>query len=80
MIIDMHSHYYGGLIDALTRRTSRPSVTTDQAGQPVLNAMTASTVMGQLRVLLRERLMDTGSVTSTLDFLDRATERTEVVE
>ena len=45
MIIDMHSHYYGGLTDALKRRTSRPTVTVNQAGQPVLNAMTASTVM-----------------------------------
>ena len=45
MIIDMHSHYYGGLIDALTKRTSRPTVTMTQTGQPVLNAMTASTVM-----------------------------------
>ena len=45
MIVDMHSHYYGGLVDALKRRTSRPTVTVNQAGQPVLNAMTASTVM-----------------------------------
>lgn len=44
-IVDMHSHYYGGLVDALKRRTSRPTVTVNQRGQPVLNAMTASTVM-----------------------------------
>lgn len=44
-IIDMHSHYYGGLVEALKRRTSRPTVTMNQAGRPVLNAMTASTVM-----------------------------------
>ncbi|MFL6114404.1 MAG: SpoIIE family protein phosphatase [Catenulispora sp.] len=44
-------------------------------GDVVGHGMTASTAMGQLRVLLRERLMDTGSVPSTLDFLARATER-----
>src|SRR5213592_3346302 len=45
MPIDMHSHYYGGLVDALRRRTLRPAITTDASGRPVLNAMTASTVM-----------------------------------
>lgn len=41
-------------------------------GDVVGHGMTASTAMGQLRVLLRERLMDTGNVASTLGFLDRA--------
>lgn len=45
MPIDMHSHYYGRLVDGLRRRTVRPTVTTNVAGQMVLNAMTASTVM-----------------------------------
>jgi predicted TIM-barrel fold metal-dependent hydrolase len=45
MPIDMHSHYYGGLVDALRRRKARPFVSSDAEGRPVLNAMTASTVM-----------------------------------
>ena len=45
MPIDMHSHYYGGLVDGLRRRKARPSVTVDANGRLVLNAMTASTVM-----------------------------------
>lgn len=45
MIIDMHAHYYGGLVAGLERRTARPTITTDDAGRLVLNAMTASTVM-----------------------------------
>jgi aminocarboxymuconate-semialdehyde decarboxylase len=45
MPIDMHSHYYGGLVDALRRRKTRPFVSSDSEGRPVLNAMTASTVM-----------------------------------
>lgn len=45
MPIDMHSHYYGGLVDALRRRKIRPFVSSDSEGRPVLNAMTASTVM-----------------------------------
>lgn len=43
--IDMHSHYYGGLVDGLLQRTSRPYVSTNADGRHVLNAMTASTVM-----------------------------------
>jgi predicted TIM-barrel fold metal-dependent hydrolase len=43
--IDMHAHYYGGLVDDLARRTARPFVAPDPAGRPVLHAMTASTVM-----------------------------------
>src|SRR6266478_8843255 len=45
MPIDMHSHYYGGLIDRLKSRTSRPHVSTDGEGRDVLHAMTASTVI-----------------------------------
>ncbi len=45
MPIDMHSHFYGGLVEGLRRRVARPSVTTDANGRLVLNAMTASTVM-----------------------------------
>ena len=41
----MHSHYYGGLIEPLARRTSRPYVSMDAQGRRVLNAMTASTVI-----------------------------------
>lgn len=55
-IIDMHSHYYGGLVDALTRRASRPTVTVNEAGQPVLNAMTASTVMTPNYTAIDERI------------------------
>lgn len=43
--IDMHSHYYGGLVDDLLLRTERPNVSRNADGRLVLNAMTASTVM-----------------------------------
>lgn len=43
--IDMHSHYYGGLVDDLGKRTARPFVAPNEAGRPVLHAMTASTEM-----------------------------------
>ena len=43
--IDMHAHFYGGLVDDLRRRTARPFVADDGEGRPVLHAMTASTVM-----------------------------------
>jgi aminocarboxymuconate-semialdehyde decarboxylase len=43
--IDMHSHYYGGLVDDLLVRAARPNVTRNADGRLVLNAMTASTVM-----------------------------------
>lgn len=43
--IDMHAHYYGGLVDSLRRRRARPFISTDAHGRNVLNAMTASTVM-----------------------------------
>lgn len=45
MAIDMHSHYYGGLVESLRRRTARPFVARDDRGRDVLHAMTASTVM-----------------------------------
>src|SRR5208337_848656 len=45
MPIDMHSHYYGGLIEWLKTRRSRPHVSSDGEGRDVLHAMTASTVM-----------------------------------
>jgi aminocarboxymuconate-semialdehyde decarboxylase len=45
MTIDMHSHYYGGVVEALRQRTSRPCVASDADGREVLNAMTASTVV-----------------------------------
>lgn len=43
--IDMHSHYYGGLVDDLRKRKARPFVAPNEAGRPVLHAMTASTEM-----------------------------------
>jgi aminocarboxymuconate-semialdehyde decarboxylase len=43
--IDMHSHYYGGVVEALRQRTSRPYIAPDADGRDVLNAMTASTVL-----------------------------------
>ena len=56
MAIDMHSHYYGGLVDSLRQRRERPFVTTDETGQDVLHAMTASTVIAPGYVDLQERL------------------------
>jgi predicted TIM-barrel fold metal-dependent hydrolase len=44
-IIDMHAHYYGGLVERLLDRPARPNVTRDRSGELVLNAMTASTTM-----------------------------------
>jgi len=41
----MHSHFYGGVVEALRRRTSRPFIAPDADGRDVLNAMTASTVL-----------------------------------
>ena len=43
----MHAHYYGGLVEALRRRTTRPFISRDAQGRDVLNAMTASTVMSE---------------------------------
>lgn len=62
MSIDMHSHYYGGLVDDLRRRTTRPFVSRDGEGHSVLNAMTASTVMSAGYTELPARL----------EFLDEA--------
>lgn len=45
--IDMHSHFYGGLVDSLRRRDRRPHVARDASGRDVLHAMTASTVMAE---------------------------------
>lgn len=54
--IDMHSHYYGGLVDDLLLRASRPNVSRDAEGRLVLNAMTASTVMSDGYTDLAARL------------------------
>lgn len=43
--IDMHAHYYGGLVESLLLRRERPYVSRDEAGRLVLHAMTASTIM-----------------------------------
>jgi predicted TIM-barrel fold metal-dependent hydrolase len=45
MPIDMHSHFYGGLVDDLKKRSRRPNIAVDEFGRDVLHAMTASTVM-----------------------------------
>lgn len=58
MITDMHAHHYGGLVDGLKRRTARPTITADDAGGLVLNAMTASTVMSAGYTDLAARLAD----------------------
>lgn len=58
MITDMHAHYYGGLVDGLKQRTTRPTVTTDDRGRLVLNAMTASTVMAAGYTDLAARCVD----------------------
>jgi aminocarboxymuconate-semialdehyde decarboxylase len=43
--IDMHAHYYGGLVDSLLERRERPHVSRNETGRLVLHAMTASTIM-----------------------------------
>ena len=71
MTIDMHTHYYGGLVDGLARRTVRPTVTVNARGQRVLNAMTASTIMsaGYTDLAARLSYMDaTGIDTQLLTF------------
>lgn len=45
-MLDMHAHYYGGLVDSLARRTRRPLVSQGPDGSRWLNAMTATTLMG----------------------------------
>ena len=69
MSIDMHSHYYGGLIDSLKKRTTRPYVSVDAKGLPVLNAMTASTVMTD----------DYTDLTTRLAYLDAKGIRTQLM-
>jgi predicted TIM-barrel fold metal-dependent hydrolase len=66
--IDMHSHYYGGLVDDLLMRTTRPYVSRNADGRLVLNAMTASTEMSDGYVDLAARLawMDAGGIATQL--------------
>lgn len=66
--IDMHSHYYGGLVDDLRKRTARPFVAQNEAGRPVLHAMTASTEMSAGYTDLPARLawMDTNRIQTQL--------------
>lgn len=54
--IDMHSHYYGGLVEELELRKARPNVSRNAEGRMVLNAMTASTVMSDDYTSLNARL------------------------
>ena len=54
--IDMHSHYYGGLVEDLIGRAERPYVTRAADGTMTLHAMTASTVMKPGYVDLEARL------------------------
>lgn len=44
---DMHSHYYGGLVDDLLLRQARPRVSRNANGRLVLQAMTADTEMSE---------------------------------
>lgn len=46
LAIDVHAHYYGGLIAHLADRRARPFVTIGADGQPMLHAMTADTRLG----------------------------------
>jgi aminocarboxymuconate-semialdehyde decarboxylase len=68
MTIDMHSHYYGGLVDGLARRTVRPTVTINERGQRLLNAMTASTIMsaGYTDLAARLSYMDATDIDTQL--------------
>lgn len=68
MTIDMHSHYYGGLVDELRRRTVRPFVSRDAKGGSVLNAMTASTVMtaGYTELPARLAFLDEAGIATQL--------------
>lgn len=54
--IDMHSHYYGGLVDDLMLREARPFVSREPNGTLILHAMTASTAMSPGYVDLGARL------------------------
>lgn len=66
--IDMHSHYYGGLVDDLMRREVRPFVSRNERGRLVLNAMTASTEMSDGYTDLAARLawMDANRIATQL--------------
>ena len=68
MPIDMHSHYYGGLVGHLRRRSARPYVSDNDDGQPVLNAMTASTVMsaGYTDISARLAYLDAAGIQTQL--------------
>ncbi len=68
MTIDMHSHYYGGLVEGLECRSARPTVTTNEKGQRILNAMTASTVMsaGYTDLAARLAFMDATAIDTQL--------------
>ncbi len=55
--IDMHAHYYGGLVDDLMRREARPFVSRNERGRLVLHAMTASTEMSDGYTDLDARLV-----------------------
>lgn len=66
--IDMHAHYYGGLVDDLLRREVRPHVTRGADGTLTLHAMTASTVMspGYVDLDARLKFMDQRRIASQL--------------
>lgn len=66
--IDMHSHFYGGLVDSLRLRTTRPHVARDASGRDVLHAMTASTVMadGYVDPAARLAWMDSAGIATQL--------------
>jgi predicted TIM-barrel fold metal-dependent hydrolase len=66
--VDMHSHYYGGLVDDLLKRSERPFVSRNERGRLVLNAMTASTEMSDGYTDLAARLawMDRNGVSTQL--------------
>lgn len=68
MAIDMHSHYYGGLVESLRLRHERPFVAKDEAGRDVLHAMTANTVMadGYVDPAARLAWMDDASISTQL--------------
>ncbi len=65
---DMHSHYYGGLVDDLMLRRERPNVSRGASGQFVLNAMTASTEMseGYTDLVARLAYMDASLIATQL--------------
>jgi aminocarboxymuconate-semialdehyde decarboxylase len=64
----MHSHYYGGVVEALRHRTSRPYIARDADGRDVLNAMTASTVVlpGYTDVPTRLAYLDASGIDTQL--------------